>query len=155
ITNAEPILPSPTPTTQPPPSQELPSTSHVIPTPPPSLIAEPSSLPQPQQPTHDVEISMYLLHTLLETYTTLTRNVKALDKDKVAQALEIIKLKHRVKKLERKNKLKVSGLRRLRKVGTTQRVESSADAIMDDQEDASKQGEIIANIDVDKDVTLK
>nr|GEX11513.1 hypothetical protein [Tanacetum cinerariifolium] len=153
--NAEPILPSPTPTTQPPPSQELPSTSHVIPTPPPSLIAEPSSPPQPQQPTHDVEISMDLLHTLLETYTTLTRNVKALEKYKVAQALEIIKLKHRVKKLERKNKLKVSGLRRLRKVKTTQRVESSTDTVMDDQEDASKQGEIIANIDVDKDVTLK
>nr|GEU48467.1 hypothetical protein [Tanacetum cinerariifolium] len=35
---AEPSLPSPTPTTQPPPSQELPSTSHVIPTSPPSLI---------------------------------------------------------------------------------------------------------------------
>nr|GEV56596.1 hypothetical protein [Tanacetum cinerariifolium] len=57
--------------------------------------------------------------------------------------------------LEKKNKLKVSGLRRFRKVGTTQRIESSADIVMDDQEDASRQGEIIANIDVDKDVTLK
>nr|GEY86912.1 hypothetical protein [Tanacetum cinerariifolium] len=38
---------------------------------------------------------------------------------------------------------------------TTQRVESSADTVMDDQDNASKQGEIIANIDVDKDVTLK
>nr|GEV55245.1 hypothetical protein [Tanacetum cinerariifolium] len=75
--------------------------------------------------------------------------------DKIAQALEIIKLKQRVKILEKKNKLKVSGLRRLRKVGTTQRIESSADTIMDDQEDASKQGEIIANIDADEDVTLK
>nr|GEZ08057.1 hypothetical protein [Tanacetum cinerariifolium] len=61
----------------------------------------------------------------------------------------------RVKKLERKNKLKVSGLRRLRKVGTAQRVESSVDTVMDDQKDASKQGEIIANIDVHEDVTLK
>nr|GEW11562.1 hypothetical protein [Tanacetum cinerariifolium] len=64
-------------------------------------------------------------------------------------------LQQRVKNLERKTKLKVSGLRRLRKVETTQRVESSADTVMDDQEDASKQGEIIANIDADKDVTLK
>nr|GEY48106.1 xylulose kinase-1 [Tanacetum cinerariifolium] len=34
-------------------------------------------------------------------------------------------------------------------------VESSADTIMDDQDDASKQGEIIANIDADEDITLK
>nr|GEZ94185.1 hypothetical protein [Tanacetum cinerariifolium] len=64
-------------------------------------------------------------------------------------------LKQRVKKLKRKNKLKVIGLRRLRKIGTAQRVKSSVDTIMDDQEDTSKQGEIIANIDVDEDVTLK
>nr|GEU79898.1 hypothetical protein [Tanacetum cinerariifolium] len=57
-----------------------------------------------------------------------------------------------VKKLERKNKLKVYGLRRLKKVGTAQRVESSGDTVMDD---VSKQGEIIANMDVDEDVTLK
>nr|GFB72913.1 hypothetical protein [Tanacetum cinerariifolium] len=53
------------------------------------------------------------------------------------------------------NKLKVSGLRRLRKVRTAQKVESSADTVTDDQEDALKQGEIIANIDADEDVTLK
>nr|GEU84989.1 xylulose kinase-1 [Tanacetum cinerariifolium] len=113
---------------------EIPSTSHVLPTPPPSPIAESSSPPQqqqPSQPTHDAKILMDLLHTLLETCTTLTRKVKALEQDKVAQALEIIKLKQMVKKVERKNKLKVSGLKRLRK------------------------REIIANIDTDKDVTLK
>nr|GEX92090.1 hypothetical protein [Tanacetum cinerariifolium] len=75
--------------------------------------------------------------------------------DKIAQALEITKLKQRVKRLKKKNKLKVSGLRRLRKVGTTQRIKPSADIVMDDQEDASKQGEIIANINADEDVTLK
>nr|GEX47136.1 hypothetical protein [Tanacetum cinerariifolium] len=78
--------------------------------------------------------------------------VEALEQDKVSQALEIIQLKQRVKRLERKNKLKVSGLRRLRKVGTAQRVESSRDTVMDD---VSKQGEIIANMDADEDVTLK
>nr|GEW70094.1 hypothetical protein [Tanacetum cinerariifolium] len=160
-TDADPTLPSPTPTTQPPPPpppEELPSISQVIPTPPPSPIAQPSSpLRQPQrsQSTHDAKISLDLLHTLLETCTTLTRKVEALEQDKVAQALDIIKLKQRVKKLERKNKLNVFGLRRLRKVGTTQRVKSFAYTIMDDQEDASKQGEIIANIDEDEDVTLK
>nr|GEV33303.1 hypothetical protein [Tanacetum cinerariifolium] len=41
---AEPAIPSPTLTTQPPPpSQKLPSTSQVIPTSPPSPIAQPSS----------------------------------------------------------------------------------------------------------------
>nr|GEV96536.1 hypothetical protein [Tanacetum cinerariifolium] len=73
----------------------------------------------------------------------------------VAQALEIIKLKQRVKNLERKNKLKVSGLRRLKKVGTSQRIESSADTVMDDPEDASKQGGIMELIDADKDVNLE
>nr|GEW23025.1 putative ribonuclease H-like domain-containing protein [Tanacetum cinerariifolium] len=81
--------------------------------------------------------------------------VEALEQDNVAQPLEIIQLKQRVKKLERKNKLKVSGLRRLRNVGTTQRIKSSVDTVMDDQEDASKHGEIIPNINADEDVILK
>nr|GEW10460.1 xylulose kinase-1 [Tanacetum cinerariifolium] len=130
----------------------------VVPTPPPSPSAQPSSPPQqqqPSQPTHDAEISLDLLHTLLETCTTLTRRVETLEQDKVAQALEITRLKQRVRKLERRNKLKFSGLRRLKKVGTTQRVESSADTVMDDQEDASKHGGIIADLDADKDVTLE
>nr|GEV96494.1 hypothetical protein [Tanacetum cinerariifolium] len=69
--------------------------------------------------------------------------------DKIAQALEITKLKQRVRRLEKKRKLRVSGLKRLKKVGTAQKVKSSADTVMDDQEDASKQGEIIAEIDAD------
>nr|GEW96927.1 hypothetical protein [Tanacetum cinerariifolium] len=40
-------------------------------------------------------------------------------------------------------------------VRTAQRVESSADTVMDDQEDTSKQGGIIAKIDVDKDVIME
>nr|GEU43311.1 hypothetical protein [Tanacetum cinerariifolium] len=80
--------------------------------------------PYHSQPT---AISIDLLNTLLETCTTLTRKVKALEQDKIAQALEIKKLKQKVRRLEKKGKLKVSGLKRLRKVGTTQRVKSSAD----------------------------
>nr|GEV01613.1 hypothetical protein [Tanacetum cinerariifolium] len=64
-------------------------------------------------------------------------------------------LKKKVKKLEKKRKLRVSGLKRLRKVGTTQRIKSSADTVMDDHEDASKQGGIIADIEANEDVTLK
>nr|GEW21586.1 hypothetical protein [Tanacetum cinerariifolium] len=148
----EPSILSPTPTTQPPPpSQDLPSTSQVLPTPPPSLIAQPPSVQQQPQPSHDVKILIDLLHTLLETCTTLTRRVKHLEQNKIAQTLEITKLKQRVKKLERRNKLKVSKLRRLKRVGTAQRVDTSEDTVMDD---VSKQG-IITNIDVDEDVTLK
>nr|GEY49951.1 hypothetical protein [Tanacetum cinerariifolium] len=56
--------------------------------------------------------------------------------------------------LEKKRQFKSSGLKRLKKVGTLQRVESSHDTVMDDQEDASKQGEI-AELDTDEDVTLE
>nr|GEX23201.1 putative ribonuclease H-like domain-containing protein [Tanacetum cinerariifolium] len=86
----EPSIPSPTPSTQPPPlSQDIPSTSQV---------------------------------------------------------------KKRVKKLERRNKLKVSKLRRLKRVGTSQKVETSDDTVMND---VSKQRRMIADMDVDVDVTLK
>nr|GEV58254.1 putative ribonuclease H-like domain-containing protein [Tanacetum cinerariifolium] len=112
---AEPTLLSPTPTTTPPPPQELPSISQVTPTPPPSPIAQPSSPPQQQQPSHDVAILIDLLNTLLETCTTMTKKVEALEQDKIAQALEITKLKQRVRRLEKKNKLKVFGLKRLKK----------------------------------------
>nr|GFA54420.1 hypothetical protein [Tanacetum cinerariifolium] len=133
---AEPTQPSPTPTTTPPPPlQDLPSTSQVTPTLPSSPIAQTSSSLQ-QQPSQPTIISMDLLSNLLETCTALTRKVKNLKQDKIAQALEITKLKQR-------------------KVGTTQRIKSSADIVMDDQEDASKQGGIIADIDADEDVILE
>nr|GEU37837.1 hypothetical protein [Tanacetum cinerariifolium] len=64
--------------------------------------------------------------------------------DKVAQALEITKLKQRVNKLERRNK--ASKLKRLKKVGSAQRIETSDDTIMDD---VSKQGMMIIDIDAD------
>nr|GFB07920.1 hypothetical protein [Tanacetum cinerariifolium] len=49
------------------------------------------------------------------------------DTANTTQQLEILKLKARVKKLERLNKVKSSKLRRLKKVGTSQRIESSED----------------------------
>nr|GEX00943.1 hypothetical protein [Tanacetum cinerariifolium] len=66
--------------------------------------------------------------------------------------MEITKLKQRVKKLERRNKLKVLKLRRLQKVGTRQRVETVDDTVMDD---VSNQGRMIAEMDRDADVVLE
>nr|GEU75607.1 hypothetical protein [Tanacetum cinerariifolium] len=66
--------------------------------------------------------------------------------------MEITKLKQRVKKLERRNKVKVLKLRRLSKVGTGQRVETSDDTVMDD---VSNQGRMIAEMDQDADVVLE
>nr|GEV91192.1 hypothetical protein [Tanacetum cinerariifolium] len=51
----------------------------------------------------------------MDACAALTRRVEHLEFDKVAQALEIIKLKRRVKKLEKKNKVRVLKLRRLQK----------------------------------------
>nr|GEV91165.1 hypothetical protein [Tanacetum cinerariifolium] len=59
---------------------------------------------------------MTLLNTLIETCVTLTHKVAHLEQDKVAQALDITKLKQRVKKLEKKRRSKHSDLKRLRKV---------------------------------------
>nr|GEW97443.1 putative ribonuclease H-like domain-containing protein [Tanacetum cinerariifolium] len=116
---------------------------------------QPSSPPQQPQPSQTTTIYVDFLNNLMDTCTTLTRRVKNIEQDKVAQDLEITKLKQRVRRLEKKKKLKVSGLKRLKKVGTNQRIESSAYIVMDNQEDASKQGGTIANLDADKDVTLQ
>ncbi|GKE49782.1 hypothetical protein Tco_1481040, partial [Tanacetum coccineum] len=60
-----------------------------------------------------------------------------LENTKTSQAAEITKLKERVKKLERRNKSRTSGLKRLRKVGRTARIESFEDEGLGAQEDAS------------------
>ncbi|GJY94294.1 hypothetical protein Tco_0510655 [Tanacetum coccineum] len=77
-----------------------------------------------------------------------------LEKAETAQDSEISSLKKKVKKLERRNKSRTLGLKRLRKVGSARRVESSDEASLGDQEDASKQGRKIADIDADAEVTL-
>nr|GEW20500.1 hypothetical protein [Tanacetum cinerariifolium] len=81
-----------------------------------------------------------------------SQDIPSTSQDKIAQSLEITKLKQKVKKLERRNKLKVSKLRRLKRVGTAQRVDTSDYIVMDD---VSKQGRIISSMDADVDVTLK
>nr|GEV20617.1 hypothetical protein [Tanacetum cinerariifolium] len=66
--------------------------------------------------------------------------------------MEITKLKQRVKKLERRNKVKVLKLRRLQKVGTAQRIDTSDDTVIDD---VSNQGRMINDMDTDVDVVLE
>nr|GFD07847.1 hypothetical protein [Tanacetum cinerariifolium] len=50
------------------------------------------------------DFPMSLLQQVLDACIALTRRVEHLEYDKVAQALEITKLKRRVKKLEKRNK---------------------------------------------------
>nr|GEW23630.1 hypothetical protein [Tanacetum cinerariifolium] len=88
----------------------------------------------------------------MDTCAALTRRVEHLEFDKVAQALEITKLKRKVKKLERRNNVRVLKLRRLQRVGTLQRVETSDKTMMDD---VSNQGKMIAEMDHDADVVLE
>nr|GEU53817.1 copia protein [Tanacetum cinerariifolium] len=76
---------------------------------------------------------------LMELCTQLQSIVLALETTKANQALEIRSLKSRVKNLEKKAIKKSHKLKRLYKIGSSTRVESSKDAGLDDQEVASKQ----------------
>ncbi|GJU19918.1 hypothetical protein Tco_1153260 [Tanacetum coccineum] len=83
----------------------------------------------------------------------LTR-VLDLENTKTAQAQEITSLKLRVKKLEKKGGSRTHKLKRLYKVGRSARIVSSDEASLGDQEDASKQGRKIDDIDKDAEITL-
>nr|GFC32839.1 hypothetical protein [Tanacetum cinerariifolium] len=80
---------------------------------------------------------------VLDKCSALILRVKGLKTANTAQQLEILKLKARVKKLERLNKVKSSKLRRLKKVGTSQHIESSKDL-----ENMFNQERV--NVDIDK-----
>nr|GEW58608.1 hypothetical protein [Tanacetum cinerariifolium] len=86
---------------------------------------------------------------VLATCSALALRVEGLENDKATQQLEIVKLKARVKKLEKINKVKTSKLRRLKKVGTSQRVKSS-----DDMENVFNQGRKIVDMDQDERIEL-
>ncbi|GJR28275.1 hypothetical protein Tco_1104507 [Tanacetum coccineum] len=109
----------------------------------------PSSDPQPSG-----EDSMKLTD-LMVLCTKLQTQVLDLQKAKDAQAKEIDALKKRIQRLERRKISRPTGLKRLRKVGMSRRVESSADQeSLGVPEDASKQGRSIEDIDADVDVSL-
>ncbi|GJS88493.1 hypothetical protein Tco_0771129 [Tanacetum coccineum] len=88
------------------------------------------------------------LKELMELCTNLQQRVLELEKTKTTQAVEISSLKKRVKKLEKKDKPSTTKMKRLYKS-----VESFVEK-EDLGEDASKQGKIIDDIDVDADITL-
>nr|GEY28674.1 putative reverse transcriptase, RNA-dependent DNA polymerase [Tanacetum cinerariifolium] len=94
------------------------------------------------------------LNELMILCTNLQKQVLDFDEAKTAQAKEIASLKKRVKKLEQKRKSRTLVLKRLRKIGSARRVESSTKSSLGDQEDASKQGRMIDNIDQDVETTL-
>nr|GFB31772.1 hypothetical protein [Tanacetum cinerariifolium] len=112
---------------------------------PSSPAHQPPCPPQPQ----DAEVPSILFQHVLDTCFALARRVEGLETNKAAQQLEIVKLKARVKKLENINMVKSSKLRRLKKVGTSQRVESS-----DNMKNVLNQGRIIADMDQDEWIEL-
>ncbi|GJY49460.1 hypothetical protein Tco_0439416 [Tanacetum coccineum] len=67
------------------------------------------------------------LNELMELCTNLSQRVLDLENTKTSQVAEITKLKERVKKLERRNKSRTLGHKRLRKVGRSAQVVSSND----------------------------
>nr|GEY22265.1 hypothetical protein [Tanacetum cinerariifolium] len=92
------------------------------------------------------------LDELMALCTNLQTSVLDLEKTKTTQHNDIISLKMRVKKLEKRNRSSTHKLKRLYKVGLTARVESSSDE-ESLGEDASKQGRIEA-INADEEITL-
>ncbi|GJR82239.1 hypothetical protein Tco_0153024 [Tanacetum coccineum] len=78
-------------------------------------------------PTHSNDLlfsgeNRLKLNKLMELCTKLSERVFDLKNTKTSQATEITKLKERVKKLERMNKSRTSGLKRLMKVGRSSQV---------------------------------
>ncbi|GJY03670.1 putative ribonuclease H-like domain-containing protein [Tanacetum coccineum] len=118
-----------------------------------------TELPQPSDPTNVVdevvneEPSMQLKE-LIDFCTKLQQRVLDMENTKTAQAQEITSLKLRVKRLEKKGGSRTHKLKRFYKVGRSARVISSEEASLGDQEDASKQGRKIDDIDADAEITL-
>nr|GEU36563.1 hypothetical protein [Tanacetum cinerariifolium] len=98
-----------------------------------------------EQPSSPHNFTMPLLTTLMETCASLSQKVAELEQDKHTQALEILKLKKRINKLENKKRSRHSGFKRLRKGRI-------------DQEDvnAASKGVSVAELTVsdDKEVTM-
>ncbi|GJS17920.1 hypothetical protein Tco_0412392 [Tanacetum coccineum] len=94
------------------------------------------------------------LTDLMDMCTKLSERVLDLEHTKTTQAQEIINLKLRVKKLEKKARLRTHKFKRLYKVGVTRRVEYSDDESLGAQEDASNQRRSIEDIDKDAEVSL-
>ncbi|GJS68551.1 hypothetical protein Tco_0683116 [Tanacetum coccineum] len=85
---------------------------------------------------------------------TRFKNISKTSNDpSLARANQIASLKRRVKKLERRNRSRTHGLKRMYRVGSSRRVESFENEGLG-EEDASKQGRRTNDIDADEDITL-
>ncbi|GJW21241.1 hypothetical protein Tco_0031863 [Tanacetum coccineum] len=85
--------------------------------------------------------------TIIQPSTSQPKKKHPRNKD--CSSKEIASLKKKVKQLQKRRRLRTYVLQRLRKVGSARRVKSSNEANLGDQEDASKQGRKIADIDAD------
>ncbi|GJS24243.1 hypothetical protein Tco_0452875 [Tanacetum coccineum] len=118
-----------------------------------------TEVPQPSDPTNVADEAVteepsMQLKELMDFCTKLQQRVLDLENTKTAQAQEITSLKLRVKRLEKKGGSRTHKLKRLYRVGRSERVVSSDEASLGDQEDASKQGRKINDIDADAGITL-
>nr|GFB23924.1 hypothetical protein [Tanacetum cinerariifolium] len=119
----------------------------------PSPLQEPSSPPQQKQrslqaPPQDAKFPTQL-QQVLNVCSALSKRVENLETNNAAQKLVIVKLKARVKKLEKANQIKSLKLRRLRKVGASRRVKS-----FDDLEDVFYQGRMFYDMDTNEGIEL-
>ncbi|GJX89538.1 hypothetical protein Tco_0341552 [Tanacetum coccineum] len=89
----------------------------------------------------------------MELCTNLQNRVIDLEKTKTSQAQEITSLKRRVERLEKEEGSRTHKLKRLYKIGSKARAASSSEESLG-EEDASKQGRKIDDIDADEGVTL-
>ncbi|GJZ21513.1 hypothetical protein Tco_0558552 [Tanacetum coccineum] len=113
-----------------------------------------ATLNEPRVNTPRSDEDRLKLNELMEFCTKLQQRFLDLENTKTAQAQEITSLKLRVKKLEKKGGSRTHKLKRLYKVGRSARVISSNKASLGDQEDASKQGRKINDINKDAEITL-
>nr|GEY00307.1 putative ribonuclease H-like domain-containing protein [Tanacetum cinerariifolium] len=97
---------------------------------------------------------MEICTELMEICTKFQQRVIDLENIKTVQAQEISSLKKRVKRLEKKRRSETHRLKRLYKVGLSTRVESSTEEQSLGNEDTSKQGRNIVDIDADAETNL-
>nr|GEY31336.1 uncharacterized mitochondrial protein AtMg00810-like [Tanacetum cinerariifolium] len=91
--------------------------------------AQEPSIPSPTLPPQKSQDLPSTSQEALDACVTLARRVEHLEYDKVAQALEITKLKRRVKKQEKGNMVKVLKLRRLKKEDEPAEVQEVVDVV--------------------------
>nr|GEV44888.1 hypothetical protein [Tanacetum cinerariifolium] len=105
---------------------------HGISSPPQEPSSPPHQPPCPSQP-QDPEVLSLLFQQVLDTCSALAHRVEGLENDKSAQQLKIVRLKARVKKLEKINMVKSSKIRRLKK-------DEGIELVADQEKDAKVEG---------------